>query len=132
MKNIEEIEQMSLEALEAIADDITIQAPAGLDSRIEAAIAADTVVKEKKARHSARYATWGTLAAAAASAAIVLSVRSSQPKDTFTDPLLAYAELEKTFGYISSKVDMGRSIIEDAAPAMEMTSNILDKINDKN
>ena len=132
MKNIEEIEQMSFENLEAIADDISVQAPAGLGSRIEAAIAADAVVKEKKARRAARYAAWGTLAAAAASAAIVLSVTSSQPKDTFTDPLLAYAELEKTFSYISSKVDMGRSIIEDAAPAMEMTSNILDKINDKN
>lgn len=129
MKSIEEIESMSFEQLEAIADDSRISAPAGLQDKLEATLAAESLMKEKKSRRTAWYAACGTLAAAAASAAIVLSVTSAQPKDTFTDPLMAYAELEKTFNYISSKVDMGRSIVEDATPALEMTSHIIDKIN---
>lgn len=129
MKSIEEIESMSFEQLEAIADDSRISALAGLQDKLEATLAAESLMKEKKSRRTAWYAACGTLAAAAASAAIVLSVTSAQPKDTFTDPLMAYAELEKTFSYISSKVDMGRSIVEDATPALEMTSHIIDKIN---
>lgn len=129
MKTIEEIEQMSLESLEAIADDNSVKAPAGMKARLEAALVAESSIKEKKARRVKWYAACGTLATAAAGAAIVLSVNASQPKDTFTDPLLAYAELEKTFSYISSKVDMGVSIVEDAAPAIEMPSHIIDKIN---
>ena len=129
MKSIEEIERMSLGSLEAIADDNSVKAPAGLHDRLEAALAADSSIKERKSHRMAWYAACGTLATAAASAAIVLSVNASQPKDTFSDPLLAYAELEKTFNYISSKVDMGVNIVEGAAPAMEMPSNIINRIN---
>lgn len=129
MKSIEEIERMNLEQLEAIADDVKVIVPASLENKVDAALTAAAFEKERKARRTAWYAACGTLAAAAASAAIVLSVVPSEPKDTFTDPMQAYAELEKTFNYISSKVDMGKSIVEEAAPAIEMTSNIINKIN---
>ena len=129
MKNIDDIRGMSLEELEAIAGDSSVSAPADLQGRVESALVAESLIREKRAKRTAWYAACGTLAAAAASAAIVLSVNASRPKDTFTDPMLAYAELERTFGYISSKVEMGRNIVDEAAPVMEMTSHIIDKIN---
>lgn len=130
MKNIEEIQNMSLEALEEIADDQSVKAPASLNGRLQDAMAASSLKKEKNSGRRVLYGACGALAVAAASVAVVVSL-PTQPKDTFTDPLLAYAELEKTFSYISSKVDMGLDIVEDAEPAMEMTSNIIDKINNR-
>lgn len=128
MKSIEDIRNMSIEALEAIADDASVKAPESLNGRLEDAMTAVSLKKEKSTRRSVYYAAFGTLAAAAAGLAVLLSL-PTQPKDTFTDPAEAYAELEKTFSYISRKVEMGRSIVEEAEPAMEMTSNIIDKIN---
>lgn len=128
MKSIEDIQNMSLEALEAIADDVSVEAPASQNGRLEAALTAESLREDSRTRHTVYWAVSGALAAAAAGLAVVLSLQT-QPKDTFTDPVQAYAELEKTFSYISRKVEMGRSIIEDAEPAMEMTSNIIDKIN---
>lgn len=130
MKNIEEIQNMSLEALEEIADDQSVKAPESLNGRLQDAMAASSLKKEKNSGRRVFYTACGALAVAAASVAVVVSL-PTQPKDTFTDPLLAYAELEKTFSYISSKVDMGLDIVEDAEPAMEMTSNIIDKINNR-
>jgi len=42
-------------------------------------------------------------------------VAPQEPKDTFDDPMLAYAELERTLNYISSKMDKGRDIATRAA-----------------
>ncbi len=60
---------------------------------------------------------------AAACLAVFLTVRN-QPKDTFDDPHLAYAELEKTFSYISSKVDKGLEIASEAEPVFTKTAVI--------
>ena len=46
-------------------------------------------------------------------------------KATFDDPLLAYAELEKTFSYISSKVDRGLDLASAAEPALEKTAGAI-------
>lgn len=128
MKSIEEIQNMSLESLEEIADGASVKAPVTLDGKVRSAMTAESVRNGMGNSRGILCVAAGVLAAAAASVAVVLSL-PPQPKDTFTDPAQAYAELEKTFSYISSKVDMGLSIVEEAVPAMEMTSNIIDKIN---
>lgn len=70
---------------------------------------------------------WG-FAAVAIVVAVFLAM-PHRPKDTFTDPVQAYTELEKTFGYISSKIDMGEAIARSAETKLDMAEDILNKIN---
>ena len=64
--------------------------------------------------------------AAAAAALVVLPQRG--PKDTFDDPLLAYAEVEKAFQTISNKMSVGMDIVRDAEQTAGMPYNTLNKI----
>lgn len=67
-----------------------------------------------------------------AAAAIVLTLFLAiprQPKDTFTDPAQAYAELEKTFDYIYSKVDKGAAIARSAESKFDKAEEIINKVN---
>jgi len=66
-----------------------------------------------------------------ATAAIVLAVFFSiprQPKDTFSDPAQAYAELEKTLAYVSSKIDKGTAIARSAETKFEKVENIINEV----
>lgn len=122
MKSIEQIEKMDFESLERIAEDDSVKAPDSLLQGIEAAIVADSLGGRPK-RRSFGPALVGVLAAAAASLVVVLSL-PKQPEDTFDDPRLAYAELEKTFSYISGKMDKGMGIAAEAGPALEKTIEV--------
>lgn len=159
MKKIEDIENMSLEELERIAEDKTVKAPEHLRGKVMAAIlaqaaealtpetqaaealtsetqAAETATSEPKVSETlprrilsfAGYRRPIALAAAAAAACLILFVTvPHQPKDTFDDPMLAYAELEKTLGRISSKLDKGMEIAAQAGPAIEKTTSIYNR-----
>lgn len=70
---------------------------------------------------------WG-FAVAAIALAVFLAV-PRQPKDTFTDPVLAYAEIERTLGYVSSKIDKGTAIARSAETKFEKVENIINEIN---
>ena len=50
------------------------------------------------------------------------------PKDTFTDPMLAYAQIEHTFSYIESKMEKGLEIAAEAEPSLEKTNRIINSI----
>jgi len=130
MKRLEDIENLSLEELERISDDKSVKVPEGVSASLEDAVAATAVAEQGTAgsvrRPVAGYALGGVLAAAVAGLAIVLSLPRA-PKDTFDDPLMAYAELEKTFSYISSKVDRGLELAAEAEPAFEKTAGTLNK-----
>lgn len=98
--------------------------------------AAETAISEPKASETlprrtlsfAGYRRPIALAAAAAAACLILFVTvPHQPKDTFDDPMLAYAELEKTLGRISSKLDKGMEIAAQAGPAIEKTTSIYNR-----
>lgn len=129
MKRIEDLEKMSLQELEMIADDKSIDAPESMNARIEAAILADSLKEEgRKDSRTVRYGIGGAAVAAAAGLVLALNI-PQQPKDTFDDPAMAYAELEKTFAYISDKMNKGVDIAADAAPAFDKASEILNKIN---
>lgn len=127
MKNIKDVENMSLKALEAIAEDGTIEVPEDIRDRILEIAAAGAVLEEdgvqamKNAKRIMRLIPYTAVAAAAACLLIFLTV-PKEPEDTFDDPLLAYAELEKTFSYISSKMDKGLEIASAAEPVFEKTS----------
>lgn len=155
MKSIEDIERMSLDELERIADDKSVKVPESLRENVESALMARAILDEgmgKEALQDFSGATSGrneeagaegtlprirclrpvhkiafAISAAAACVAITLAV-PRRPKDTFDDPLLAYAELEKTFSYISTKMGKGMEIASEARPALEKTERIF---NDK-
>lgn len=105
MKDLKRIESMSAEMLEDISQDKSIEVPSGLRARLEKSLPSG-----KKDR---KY-LW--IAALAASAALVFTIGVNYydmhrlPKDSFTDPALAYAQLEKTFNHISDRINVGMSI----------------------
>ena len=67
----------------------------------------------------------------AAAAAAVIALPQRGPKDTFDDPRLAYAEVEKVFRTISDKMNDGLDIAREAGSAAEIPQNVLNKIQTK-
>lgn len=67
---------------------------------------------------------WG-IAVSAAVAFIIFLALPTGPKDSYSDPQLAYAELERTFEYISTKMNKGKDIARKAEPAFEKVERIM-------
>ena len=115
MKSIKDIENMSLEQLEAVSMDESIAVPEGFEARIKGAHSRRKVV---------RYA------AAAASVAIIAGVglgiaqRAGQPKDTFDDPYLAYAEIEKAFAKISTSINKSLAMAGESEEVFEKATSV--------
>lgn len=133
MKSIEDIEKLSFEELERLASDESQEVPGSLSAKLKTAVAAAAFAEEQKEtrrRKKSRIAALSAAVALAAGLAIVLSV-PTRPKDTFSDPALAYAELEKVFAYISSEMDKGLEIAAEAEPALEKPGQIIGKINNR-
>ena len=149
MKDINEIERLTPEDLERIASDESVRVPADLKASLEALAGASELLDEGPAaaggipglakkrlsrkssgRHSQRLRAswyWAVPAVAAALVAAVLVFRS-QPKDTFSDPYLAYAEVQKAFGQISEKGEAAAAIAGNAVPVMEKTEDLLNRL----
>ena len=148
MKDINEIERLTPEDLERIASDESVRVPADLKASLEALAGAAKVLEDKPAaagvipglaekrlgrkssgRRSQAWRTWywAVPAVAAALVAAVLVFRS-QPKDTFSDPYLAYAEVQKAFGQISEKGEAAAAIAGNAVPVMEKTEDLLNRL----
>ena len=89
MKTIDEIEKLTMEDLERISLDESLKIPEGLEESIKSSYREPRVIR--------RRVLW--LAGAAASLVIIASIglylRPKPLKDTFDDPALAYAEVEK-------------------------------------
>lgn len=116
----EDIERLGLEELRRMAEDPQAAVPEALPDRLqELACAASLAGKgtdalaDKPAPHPARW-IWGVVPAAALAAlAVLLLVRKpQQPKDTFTDPTLAYIEMSRAFS-------MFREAVQDASQPIE-------------
>jgi len=129
MKTPEEIEKLSLEELEAQAAAQGAHAPQGLQQRLRETLAASELALAARPR-PARWIPYASLAVAAAVAALVL-LPPSGPKDTFDDPYLAYAEVEKAFRTISDKMNGGMELAREASEAAEIPQNILQKIQSR-
>ena len=129
MKTLEEIERLSPEELEQIAANSDVSVPEGLQGRIRQALAAREIVDAAPDR-PVRWLPYASLAALAA-AALLITLPQRGPKDTFDDPLLAYAEVEKAFQTISDKMTAGVDLAREAGAAAEIPQNILQKIQSK-
>ena len=125
MKTLEEIENLSLEELEQKAAEAAAPVPDGLERRLRQALAARELADAARPR-PARWIPYASLAVAAAAAALVVLPQRG-PKDTFDDPRLAYAEVEKVFRTISDKMNEGVALVREAEAAAEIPQNILNK-----
>ena len=129
MKTLEEIENLPLEELERKATEHPAAVPEGLQERLRAALSAHEIMQERK-RPDTRWIPFSALAVAAAAAALLILPQRG-PKDSFDDPLLAYAEVEKVFQTISDKMSAGVGIAREAGETAELPQTILHKIQSK-
>ena len=125
MKTLEEIERLSLEELEQEATRAAAPVPDGLQERLRQTLAARELADAARPR-PARWISYASLAVAAAAAAVI-ALPQRGPKDTFDDPRLAYAEVEKVFRTISDKMNDGVALVREAEAAAEIPQNILNK-----
>ena len=114
MKSIDEISRLSAEDLERIALDESIPVPEELSARVQAAV-----------RQPAR--RWLLPSGIAAAFATLLAVgltltRNPEPVDTFDDPYLAYAEVEKVFAKISGTVAYGAEKVSQSEQTLDKLS----------
>lgn len=109
MKRIQDIEQLTAAQLERIGADESILVPADLQVRLP---------RRKAIR------TWSVAAAAAAVAGLGWFAASYEPapKDTFDDPYLAYAAVEKALSKVSTGVNQAAGKVADA-------EEIIDQLN---
>ena len=126
MKRIDDIEKMGLEELEAAAMAGNTGVPQGLEERIKERILAREMSKMPVGRRVMRL---GGIAAAVALALMLLKpgMVEDQLQDTFEDPRMAYAQVEKAFEEISSRMSMGVEMVSQAKPLAEKPLEILDK-----
>ena len=125
MKRIEEVRDLNIGDLERIADDSSVEIPEGLDDRVLSAIIASSADSTAPRGRNIWKILPGVAAAGIAACLAIMFAMSDQPKDTFDDPRLAYAELERAMSLISSKMERGMEIAAEAAPAIEMTDRIM-------
>ena len=121
MKSIKEIENMSLEQLEAVSMDEDIAVPEGFATRLE-----NSLEGRKGKVKVVRFV------AAAASVAVLAGVGfgiarwQNEPKDTFDDPYMAYAELEKAFATMSGGVQKALAMAEESEAALDKVTSVFE------
>lgn len=138
MKKIEEIEKMDLKDLESISNDPNIKVPEKLESDLNlncATAKAISQILDKKSneRKTLRKLRWIASIAASfilvAGLGIAFAVHKSSPRDTYDDPMLAYAELDKVFTKASKTMNYGDSKVEKVQEKVEHPIELLNKLN---
>lgn len=100
MKCIQDIERMTMVDWDRIGADVSLPVPKDLQVRLP----------------RRRAVVWSIAASVAVVAGIGLSalLRTPEPKDTFTDPYLAYAAVEQAFSRMGQTVARSADIIEQS------------------
>lgn len=110
---------MTLEELDAVSRDEGIAVPEGLSERIRSRMGSG--VRKRKAFRMAGVAA----AAVVIVAGLSLSGPEKEPKDTFDDPYLAYAEVEKALAMVSEGMRKGIDMVEESESVIERSTEIL-------
>ena len=124
MKRLEDIENMELDELIAEAERNCTVVPEDLENGIRSRISRHRRVKMDRIRYGAAAAIAALMAC---SALVGLTLSSRMPKDTFDDPELAYAEVQRAFGMISDALNTGAS---EASMGQARFANTTNQIND--
>ena len=130
MKSIKEIENMSLEELIAVSSDEATAAPDGFAESIGKQVEAQKIAKDlENDAYRVRTVRWiGAAAAVTLLAGTALGITNwqNQPKDTFDDPYLAYAELEKAFATMSEGLQKGIAMADKSEDIMGKATSVFD------
>ena len=130
MKSLKDIEKMSLEELEAVSLDESIKVPEGFAERIRTSVDAQSLIDEITADpHPGRAVRIvGAAASVAVLAGIGLGIAKwqNEPKDTFDDPYLAYAELEKAFARMSDGMQKAIAMAEESEAALDKVASVFE------
>ena len=131
MKSIKEIENMSLEELIAVSSDEATAVPEGFAERIGKQVEAQKIARDlENDADRTRTVRWiGTAAAVTLLAGTVLGIVNwqNQPKDTFDDPYLAYAELEKAFATMSDSLQKVLAMADKSEGIIDRTINVFEE-----
>jgi hypothetical protein len=131
MKSIKEIENMSLEELIAVSLDEATAVPEGFAERIGKQVEAHKIARDlENDADRVNTVRWiGAAAAVTLLAGTALGVANwqKQPKDTFDDPYLAYAELEKAFATMSDSLQKGLAMADKSEDIIDRTINVFEE-----
>ena len=128
MKDIETIGKLSLEELEAISNDATLPAS---DAGAKELVAKLELAEEAKGGpYRKMYVSWisGIAATFVLMLGIGLALQNRGPKDTFDDPMLAYAQVQEVFRQIGSGVQQGKNAVDESS---QMISDEMEKTINK-
>ena len=109
MKKLDEIARLTADDLERISLDESIPVPEELSGKVQQAVRGRTL-------------RWAVPTGIAAAIALLLAVGltwNPEPKDTFDDPYLAYAEVEKVFSKISGTVAYGAEKVTESEQTLD-------------
>lgn len=128
MKSIKEIENMSLEELERASLDDRTAVPEGFAERIRASVDAQSMIDEITEDPHRMVRIVGAAASVAVVAGIGLGIAKwqNEPKDTFDDPYMAYAELEKAFATMSGGVQKALAMAEESEAALDKVTSVFE------
>ena len=131
MKSIKEIENMSLEELIAVSSDEATAVPEGFAERIGKQVEAHKIARDlENDADRVKTVRWiGAAAAVSLLAGTALGIVNwqKQPKDTFDDPYLAYAELEKAFATMSDSLQKGLAMADKSEDIIDRTINVFEE-----
>ena len=131
MKSIKEIENMSLEELIAVSSDEATAVPEGFAERIGKQVEAQKIARDlENDADRVKTVRWiGAAAAVTLLAGTALGIVNwqKQPKDTFDDPYLAYAELEKAFATMSDSLQKGLAMADKSEDIIDRTINVFEE-----
>lgn len=128
MKSLKEIEDISLEELDAVSQDEAITVPEGFRQRLEDELDAQTKLETMK--EEPRKIRLVPVIGVAASVLLLIGIGlgiarwQSEPKDTFTDPYLAYAELEKAFSTMSEGMNKAIAMADRSEDIIDRTTSV--------
>lgn len=128
MKSLKEIEDISLEELDAVSQDEAITVPEGFRQRLEAELDAQNKLETMK--EEPRKIRLAPVIGVAASVLLLIGIGlgiarwQSEPKDTFTDPYLAYAELEKAFSTMSEGMNKALAMADKSETIIDRATSV--------
>jgi hypothetical protein len=128
MKSLKEIEDISLEQLEAVSQDEAMTVPEGFRQRLEAEL--DAQNKLETIKEEPRKIRLVPVIGVAASVLLLIGIGlgiarwQSEPKDTFTDPYLAYAELEKAFSTMSEGMNKALAMADKSETIIDRATSV--------
>ena len=127
MKRLEDLEKMDWQELETAAMQENLPVPEGLEQRIAEKLTARTVLAAPATKPKGRRILWAAVAAAAVLAAVLAlpSTGTLEPKDTFDDPQLAYAQVEEVFQRLGQQMSKGLARVDEAQALVEKPIQIL-------